>query len=296
MDSLTRFAGLIARHAPSDGFSETPIAGLKLIRWSTPSEPMPVIYEPTVCLVAQGRKRASVGTTTFVYDHARHLIASVGLPVMGSVIEASEAKPYLCAQIDLNTADLAELVLRHPSSGSDATVSASGLILGDTTPEMLDATSRLIALLDAPKDIGELAPLVLREIQYRLLTGSAGEIIRHMARGESRLNQVARAILWLRQNYRQACRIEEAAEVAGMSRSNFHLHFKAVTALSPIEYRTQLRLQEARRLMVAEAQDAASAGFAVGYESPSQFSREYLRLFGVPPARDAGQLRAALAA
>jgi AraC-like DNA-binding protein len=136
----------------------------------------------------------------------------------------------------------------------------------------------------------------LREIQYRLLTGATGGIIRHMARGESRLNQIARAILWLRQNFRNTCRIEEAADVAGMSRSRFHLHFKAVTALSPIEFRTQLRMQEARRLMVAEARDAASAGFAVGYDSPSQFSRDYARLFGASPARDALQLRAAMAA
>jgi AraC-like DNA-binding protein len=294
MDPLSQFAGLIACHAPSDGFFKTPIDGVTLIRWSTPTEPMPVIYEPTVCLVAQGRKQASVGTTSFIYDHSRHLIASVDLPVMGSVIEASETKPYLCLQIDLNPGELAELVLRYPGEASDPT-SSTGLSLNDTTPEMLNAASRLVALLDTPNDINELAPLILREIQYRLLTGPAGGIIRNMARAESRLNQIARAILWIRQHYREACRIEDAAEVAGMSRSKFHLHFRAVTGLTPIEFRTQLRMQEARRLMVAEARDAASAGFAVGYESPSQFSRDYLRLFGVPPARDAGQLRASMA-
>lgn len=294
MDPLSQFAGLIALHAPSDGFFKTPIDGVTLIRWSTPTEPMPVIYEPTVCLVAQGRKQASVGTTSFIYDHSRHLIASVDLPVMGSVIEASKTKPYLCLQIDLHPGELAELVLRHPGEASDPT-SSTGLSLNDTTPEMLNAASRLVALLDSSNDINELAPLILREIQYRLLTGPAGGIIRNMARGESRLNQIARAILWIRQHYREACRIEDAAEVAGMSRSKFHLHFRAVTALTPIEFRTQLRMQEARRLMVAEARDAASAGFAVGYESPSQFSRDYLRLFGVPPARDAGQLRASMA-
>lgn len=296
MDRLTRFAELIARHAPTDGFFDTPLGGVTLIRWSTPTEPMPVIYEPTVCLVAQGRKRASVGTTTFVYDNARHLIASVGLPVMGSVIQASEEEPYLCCQVDLNVGELAELVLRHPTVAADAEIPVSGLTLGDTSSEMLDAACRLVGLLDTPGDIAELAPLARREIQYRLLTGPAGAIIRSMTRGESRLSQIARAILWLRKHYREACRIEEAAEVAGMSRSRFHLHFREVTALSPIEFRTQLRMQEARRLMVAEARDAASAGFEVGYESPSQFSRDYVRLFGIPPARDADQLRAALAA
>jgi AraC-like DNA-binding protein len=293
--AAARLIELIARHAPGDGTFATPIAGVSLIRWSTPTEPMPTIYEPTLCIVAQGRKRASVGTTSFVYDRAQHLIASVGLPVMGSVIEATADAPYLCLQIDLDTADLAELILRHPEAAPQP-APAIGLTLDDTAPEMLDAASRLVALLDTPRDIAELAPLALGEIRYRLLKGSAGGVIRHMARGESRLNQIARAILWLRRHYREACRIEDAAAVAGMSRSAFHHHFRDVTGLTPIEFRTQLRLQAAQRLMVAEGQDAAAAGFAVGYESPSQFSRDYSRLFGVPPARDATRLRAALAA
>jgi AraC-like DNA-binding protein len=170
---------------------------------------------------------------------------------------------------------------------------ASGLSLGRSTPALLDAAARLVGLLDTPADIAALAPLARREIFYRLLTGPDGAIVRHMAQSDSRLNQIARAIVWIRAHFREMCRIEDAADVAGMSRSTFHSHFKAVTTMSPIAFRTQLRMQEARRLMVGDAMDAASAGFCVGYGSPSQFSRDYLRMFGQPPARDAIRLRAA---
>ncbi|WP_017256540.1 AraC family transcriptional regulator, partial [Pseudomonas tolaasii] len=236
-------------------------------------------------------KRASVGTVSYVYDQARHLIASVAQPVMGSVIEASTAEPYLCLQIDLDIKEIAELVMRHPG-GMSAAAPASGLSLNETSPALLDAATRLVALFETPADVSALAPMVLREIYYRLLTGPGGGTLRHMAHANSRLNQIARAVVWIRQNFRQACRIEQAADVAGMSRSNFHLHFRAVTSLSPLEFRTQLRMQEARRLMLAEGADAASAGFEVGYNSPSQFNRDYARLFGAPPARDVEHLRA----
>ncbi len=290
MTPLKHLAGLMARQAPADGTFDTLLPGVKLIRWSAPSEPMPVIYEPTVCLVAQGRKQVSIGSTSLVYDRARHLIASVSQPVMGAVIEASESEPYLCLQIDLDMKEIAELAMRHPSR-VEPDAQASGLLLNETSDELLDAASRLVALFDTPDDLAILSPLVLREIHYRILTGPAGGVLRHMARASSRLNQIARAILWIREHYRETCRIEQAADVAGMSRSNFHLHFRSVTSLSPIEFRTQLRMQEARRLMAASGFDAATAGFEVGYSSPSQFSRDYSRLFGSPPARDITHLR-----
>jgi AraC-like DNA-binding protein len=294
--AVRTFASLIARHAPEDGFFETALVGVKLIRWSVPTEPMPVIYEPTVCMVAQGRKQACLGDMSFVYDNARHLIASVDLPVAGSVIEASTDKPYLCMQIDLSSADLAELVLSAPAKpGRQPPTASAGLTVDDTTPELLDAATRLVATLDNADDVETLGPLILREIRYRLLQGPSGAIIRNMIRRDSRLAQIGRAILWLRGNFRSVCRIGDAADVAGMSRSKFHQHFRSITGLSPIEFRTQLRLQEARRLMVFEAHDAASAGFAVGYESPSQFSREYVRVFNDTPANDAHQRREALA-
>ncbi|TBU71818.1 AraC family transcriptional regulator [Pseudomonas daroniae] len=291
MHRLDTLVDLLGRHAPVDGTHETPIPGVKLLRASSPTMPMPVIYAPTLCLVAQGTKRAALGKTTYRYDPAQFLVASVELPVMGSVIKASESHPYLCLQLDLDSAELSDLAIRYPTSAKDEITIPAGLTLNRTTPQLLDAAIRLVSLLDTPQDIDALASLTIREILYRLLTGPGNGVIRHMAQGDSRLNQIARAIVWIRANFRDPCRIEDAADVAGMSRSTFHLHFKAVTTMSPIEFRTHLRMQEARRLMVSDAVDAASAGFQVGYESPSQFSRDYARIFGMPPARHASQTR-----
>jgi len=290
MSPPDQFRDAIARHAPADGSFDTPIPGLKLIRSSTPTLPMPVIYEPTVCFVAQGRKRAMLGDRMFHYDPRTYLVASVGLPVMGSVIEASGAQPYLSVQLDLDRGVLGELALRHPPAPRAPALSA-GLALGDMTPPLLEAVTRLVDLLDTPGDVDALAPLAVREILYRLLAGPHGAGIHAMTQSDSRQGQVARAIAWIRAHFREPCRIDELACLAGMSRSAFHEHFKAVTAMSPLAFRTQLRMQEARRLMVVHRLDAASAGHAVGYDSPSQFSRDYSRLFGAPPARDAGRLR-----
>ncbi len=205
----------------------------------------------------------------------------------------SAERPYLCLRIDLDLAQLTELALRHPAPLDGHALSPEGIALTDTTPALLEATVRLAALLDTPGDIEALAPLVMREILYRLLTGPGNRTVRHMAQGNSRLNQIARAILWIREHYTQACKIDEVADIACMSRSTFHLHFKAITSMSPLEFRTQLRLHVARRLMLTDAVDAASAGFRVGYDSPSQFSRDYAQQFGAPPARHVARLRAA---
>lgn len=291
LSSLSKLVDIVSRHVRDDGIHSTAIPGVSLIRSASPTMPMPVVYEPTLCLVAQGRKQAMLGTTAYVYDPAKYLIASVDLPVMGSVIEASEAVPYLCLALDLDTAVLSELALRHPLREESVSAPPAGITLNDTTPELLDAAVRLAGLLDRPRDIEALAPLVIREMLYRLLTENGNSIIRQMAQADSRLNQIAKAIAWLRSHYNEACRIDELVEIAGMSRSSFHTHFKAITSMSPLEFRNQLRLQEARRLMVTEAVDAAEAGYAVGYESPSQFSRDYARLFGMPPAKDAWRLR-----
>lgn len=285
-----RFRDAVSRHVPQDGSFDCAIPGVKLIRSSTPTMPMPVVYEPTVCFVAQGRKQTSLGAMVFYYDAASYLVASVGLPVMGSVVEASASYPYLCIQLDLDTVQLGELALQHPPSRGAGPATA-GLAVCKMSVGLLDAATRLVELLDAPQDIEAIAPLVTREIFYRLLSGPAGETISAMTRADSRQGQIARAILWIRGNFNGPCRIDELANLAGMSRSVFHEHFKAVTAMTPLEFRTQLRMQEARRLMIGGGLDAANAGHAVGYDSPSQFSRDYSRLFGCPPARDANRLR-----
>ncbi|MBD8202003.1 AraC family transcriptional regulator [Pseudomonas viridiflava] len=294
MGSLEKLIDVISRHARTDGMHTTPVAGVSLVRSGAPTVPMPVVYEPTLCLIVQGRKQVAAGALSYVYDASTYLVASVDMPVMGSVIEASEALPYLCLVLDLDMAILSELALRHPDTSEKSDLPTAGIELNATTPELLDAAARLAGLLDTPKDMDALAPLIIREMLYRLLSESGNGIVRQLARADSRLRQIAKVIAWMREHYRQGCRIDDIAELAGMSRSTFHAHFKAVTSMSPLEFRSQLRLQEARRLMVAEAVDAAGAGYQVGYESPSQFSRDYVRLFGLPPARDASRLRSAV--
>ncbi|CAM3392092.1 HTH araC/xylS-type domain-containing protein [Bordetella sputigena] len=296
MDALARLVDVVGRHTPRDGIHDTPVPGLRLIRSSSPTLPLPVVYEPTLCLAAQGRKHVVVGNRSYDYDHSRYLVASVDLPVTGSVTAASEAEPYLCVALDLDMGELSDLALRYPVPPEPEEVLTSGIALNETTPQLLDAAARLASLLDHPADIDALAPLVTRELLYRVLTGPGNSMVRQLARADSRLNQIGRAIAWLRAHYQKPCRIEDLADMAGMSRSTFHLHFKAITAMSPLEYRAQLRLQEARRLMVAEAMDAAGAGFRVGYESPSQFSRDYVRMFGMPPVKDSQRLRDAVMA
>lgn len=291
-DKVASLTDIISRHVPEDGLHPSALPGVQLARASAPTLPMPVVYQPTLCMIAQGRKRVVLGGKDILYDPASFLVASVDLPIMGSVVTATADEPYLSLQIALDPEVLSDLVLKFPSlDDADAPVE-EGLQLHTTSPALFDATHRLVALLDTPDDIEALAPLIMREILYRLMTDkSSGPTIRQMARDGSRLNQISRAILWIRTQFHEACPIDDAAEIAGMSRSSFHAHFKAITSMTPIEFRTRLRLQEAQRLMVGKALDAASAGFRVGYESPSQFSRDYARIFGMPPARHASQLR-----
>lgn len=288
MDEL---ASLIARHAPEDGMYDMPVPGLAVIRYSRPTDRVPVLHEPAVCIIAQGAKVVLLGEEAYRFDRASHLVISVDLPLVGQVVEATPERPYLCVRVDLEPALLGELMLQQPPAPGGET--SRGLHLSRTTPELVDAAGRLLALLERPQDTGVLAPLIRREIHYRLLTGDQAGIVRQIGAPDSRLSQVNRAIAWIRANFDRPFRIEALAREAGMSPSALHQHFKAVTTMSPLQYQKQIRLQEARRLMLGEARDAQAAGFQVGYESPSQFSREYARLFGAPPARDAARLRAA---
>jgi AraC-like DNA-binding protein len=290
MDTLSEMAALIARHTPGDGMHRSSIERLTLIRSSRPTLPMPVVYEPALCLVAQGRKQAVLAGRSFVYDPARYLIVSVELPVVGHVLEASPAAPYLCLALNFDPAVLGELALQVPAT--ETTSPALGLTLCDAGAPLLDAAVRLLRLLDDPQGAPVLGPLAEREILYRLLTGPYGGALRQLLAGQGRTAQVSRAIAWIKQHFADPFSIEALAAAAGMSASSLHERFKAVTAMSPLQYQKQLRLQEARRLMLGTGADAASAAFRVGYESPSQFSREYRRLFGEPPARDISRLRA----
>ncbi len=290
MDILDEMAGLIAAHTPGDGIFASTIQRLTLIRSSRPTMPMPVMYEPALCLVAQGRKQAVLAGRTFIYDPARFLIVSVELPVVGHVVEATPDKPYLCLALTLDPVVLGELAMQVPAPEIPAP--ALGLTLCDAGAPLLEAAVRLLRLLRDPGGAPVLAPLAEREILYRLLVGPYGPALRQIAAGQGRVAQVSRAIGWVKQHFADPFSIERLAAAAAMSPSSLHEHFKAVTAMSPLQYQKQLRLQEARRLMLAAGMDAATAAFRVGYESPSQFSREYRRLFGEPPARDINRLRA----
>lgn len=289
MEKLVELAQAIGRYVPSPGISSTAIPRLSLFRVDQPSVPTPAVYEASLCLIAQGAKRVSLGEQSVVYDASRYLLVSVDLPLVGHVLEATAEAPYLCCKIDLDLAALAELMAAERGGVSRGDLPVLAVYPSDA--DLIDAAYRLVRLLDRPESIPVLAPLIEREILYRLVTGPHGAMLRHLMTAGTRLNQVGRAIAAIRKRYDAQLRIDDVAAEAGMSTSSLHAHFKAITQMTPLEYQKQIRLQEARRLMLANGASAGTAGFIVGYESPSQFSREYRRLFGAPPRQDVERLR-----
>ncbi len=290
MDPISNLAALIKQHVPRTGMTGTSLARLSLFRADAPTVPLPAVYDASLCLIAQGAKRVSLGEQTLTYDAAHYLLVSVDLPLVGHVIKADETSPYLCCKIDIDQTALADLILAEDDRAPKADLPALAVYRSDD--DLIDAACRLVRLLDRPASIAALAPLIEREILYRLLTGPHGPALRYMAVADSHLSQVSRAIAAIRAGFRAQLRIADIAAEAGMSQSSLHEHFKAVTRMTPLEYQKQLRLQEARRLMLSDGANAGSAGFAVGYDSPSQFTREYGRLFGAPPRRDIERLQA----
>lgn len=284
------FASLIDRYATADGVHATPLPRVFLIKSSRPTLPLHTLYEPAVCIIAQGKKQAILGDAVYVYDRDKYLVISVDVPAVGQIIEASEEEPYLCLRLDLDVATLGTLLL-DAAPVPDSLVPAPALSLSSVTPELVDAVTRLLRLLETPQDIPVLAPLAEREILFRLLRGDQTAKLREIALADSKLRRINRAIDFIKQNYREPFRIEDLAGEAHMSASALHSHFKSVTAMSPLQFQKQLRLQEARRLMLQGLCDAATASHSVGYTSPSQFSREYRRLFGLPPQRDIARLK-----
>ena len=277
---MKELRALITRHCHSP-YTTTIISPLILSRSRVVSEPTAAIYHPLLCVVAQGRKRIFLGDEVFDYDPATYLITSVDLPVTGQVIEA----PSLGLTLALDPRLLAILLLDMPPAAASQAV-AKGMEVNALGADLLDPILRLLRLLDQPQDIPVLAPLIEREIHYRLLLGSQGAMLRQLARPASQLSQIGRSINAIRSRFEQSIRIDELAQLAGMSAPSFHRHFRAVTAMSPLQFQKRIRLQEARRRLLSEQTDAARVGFDVGYESASQFSREYRRLFGMPPTRD----------
>lgn len=282
---------LIADFAPEDGDFDTAIDGLRLFRRSTPTEAVCHEYKPGLAFIAQGAKNVMLGDEQFHYGGNEYLLISIGLPVMSKVIHASPQQPYLCFVIDLDMAEIASLY--HDIGAPQVSNGACerGMGVGQLTAPLLDASARLMSLLATPQAIPVLAPLIRKEIAYHLLTGPQGARLIHQAALESQTHRIGRAVEWLKENYTQPLRIEELAGRANMSVSSLHHQFKALTAMTPLQYQKTLRLRDARKLMLIDMVDAGAAGHRVGYESASQFSREYARQYGMSPGRDIAQAR-----
>jgi AraC-like DNA-binding protein len=291
VDTHVELAKLVEQYSSAEGMHPTAIPRLHLIRSSTVTEPLHALHEPAICLIAQGRKQVMLGSQLFEYDPAKYLVVAVDAPIVAHVTEATPDKPYLCVRLDLDPTLLGQLMLEAGVGAMPGAPVSQSVQLSTVTPELVDAVVRLVKLLGQPKDIPVLAPLAEREILYRLLLGEQGERLKQIAVAESKTQQVNRAIGWIKKNFREPFSIETVAAEARMSPSALHAHFKAVTAMSPLQYQKQIRLQEARRLLLINAADAATAGHRVGYDSPSQFSREYARTFGLPPARDIARMK-----
>lgn len=281
-------ADLVRRHADSPA-----INGLFLVRHEENIRSMPTLAHPALCILAQGSKAVHLGDERYVYDPLHYMVVSVAMPISGVYLDASPENPSLGIRLDIDPAEINNLIADAGPMGVPA-ASERGLFVERLDLALLDALIRLIRLLDTPKDIPVLAPLIRREILYRLLRGKQGHRLYEIAMANSQTHRVCQAIQWLNDYYDKPLRIEDLAREVNLSVSALHHRFKSVTSMSPLQYQKQLRLQEARRLMLNDGLEAAVAGYRVGYESPSQFSREYSRLYGAPPLRDMARLRNAI--
>lgn len=286
VEMRAELARKIAAHTRTAADNATAIPGLTLYRRTAPTPCYPATYEPSLSVFAQGRKRINLGETTYLCDESTFLLSSVDVPVVSQIVAASEEIPLLSLLLKLDMAVVREILSHEEFHAPKASSQARGIAIGKTTVDLLKPCSRLLDLLDAPGDIPFVGNLIQREIVYRLLRGSQGERLRAIATLGDHSHRTAKAIAWLRVNYAKPLRVEELAEVARMGMSTLHHHFRALTAMSPLQYQKQLRLVAARERMLVNGLDAASAAFEVGYESPSQFNREYKRFFGQPPIRD----------
>jgi AraC-like DNA-binding protein len=299
MQGESRFlelARLVDKYSGTDGIHSTAVPGLTCLKISAAGGKVNSVYVPSVCIVVQGRKRVLLEDEIFKYAPGQYLAVSVDLPLLGQVTEASRTRPYLCLQIHLDAAMMSELIAQsvNGEAGNDRWSSREterGLFVGDVDDAMLDAVLRLARLLESPRDIPILAPMTMREVHYRMLSAAHGPAIAQIAVAGSNTQKIAQAIRRMKSNFTRTTSIEDLAAAVSMSPSSFHQHFKAVTAMSPLQFQKRMRLMEARQIMLTEPIDAASTAYRVGYESPSQFSREYARMFGAPPIRDIAGIR-----
>lgn len=277
------------QHLREDGATHVP--HLRVGRITQPLVARPYLYEPSICVCAEGEKHVLLGNQRYTYDPGRFLFTSIGLPTIIEVPDASAHAPYTALQVRLDLAVARQVVAEMENTARDAGSVRSGFAIAPLDEGLLDALARLVALLAQPDDVRVLAPLLHKEIVYRLLAGPAGDYLRHTLRDGSPSNKVSEAVAWLRIHYAKACRVDELARICGVGVATLYRQFRDMTTMTPIQYQKLLRLHAARRLMLSEELDAASAAMRVGYESPTQFSREYRRLFGQPPGRDISAMR-----
>ncbi|MDQ0506629.1 AraC family transcriptional regulator [Xanthobacter agilis] len=292
-ERLATMCDIVERHAVEER-QPTPVEGLTLFRMRTSLHPLHVLYYPRLCIILHGSKSVSLGDAAFDIDPRTFFLVAADLPVASRVFVASDGRPHLALTLDLDRVVLAQ-VLRHLPARAVPGLPPAGLVTAPMRLELLEPLGRLLALLDRPDALDFLRPLILQELYFHLLRSPLGDTLVQFAMGGSRLSQIGRATDWIKARYAEPVSIEALAELAGMSVTSFHRHFKAVTLMTPLQYRTQIRLQEARRLLLAERLSAGAAGLAVGYDSQSQFSRDYKRMFGTPPASDTARLVAAQA-
>ena len=284
---------ILLRRMPHAGDYPTRIEGLVLHRFNSGADPKPYFYEPVIIVVIQGKKRVRIGEQDIAYGDRSCFIAGVNMPVASCVMEASEDKPYLSISLNLDKGLIANMSAKIPPSHKFGPQAATGAVVQDLSPELLDAFLRLIEQAEAPDHAEIMGSLIRQEIHYRLLTSPFGNQLRLLNSFGSQSGHIAQAIAWLRENYKMPLHVEDLADRLNMATSTFHKHFKDVTTVSPLQYQKRLRLAEAQRLMLSEGHDATQAAFAVGYESPTQFSREYKRLFGEAPRKDITRMQRA---
>src|SRR4051812_2332081 len=292
---LKDLAGSINKALDGAAGLSTAVPGLALYRNTAPTAPNPCTYEPSLLLIPQGKKRVDLGKQSYVFGESTFLLTSIQLPIVSRVSFATVEKPYLALFLKLDMGIVRDVLYTEEVRISAPPLGTRGMVLGEVTVELLTPCLRMVQLLSAPQDVPFFSKLLQREIIYRLLQVPQGDRLRSVATMAGQSYMTAKAVTWLRENFERTLNVDELASMAGMSRSTLHHHFRGLTALSPLQFQKQLRLQTARQKMLTQELDAASAAFAVGYESPSQFNREYKRFFGKPPKRDLQALRASLA-
>ncbi len=287
----SRLASIIDRWAGNNTLFETNIAGLRFHRWTHTTLPTSYTHNPSICLIAQGKKQVLLAGESYIYDSNHFLISSVNLPITANILQASEETPYLGLLLELDLQEISQLIVDSEFSCDNKKEAQKGIAVGELSDILLDAFVRLTSLLDEPKSIPILAPIIKREIFYRLLMSEQGVRLNQIVTNGSHSHQISKAIDWLKSNFIRPLNVSDLASYSGMSKSAFYTHFRAMTSMTPLQFQKKLRLSEARRLMLTENLDAMSTTYKVGYESPSQFSREYSRQFGAPPSKDIKSLR-----